>query len=172
MCEPVSIAAGIAIVVGAAVTAYGQHQQGQAAKKVGEYNKSVAEVNAELANRAARDAEARGKVEGQRQQTLTEGAIARARAAAAARGVDALSGSALAVQEDIGAAGKQDELTTRRNARREALGFYAQANDFTSRGQLAQFEGASAARAATTQAAGTLISSAGGVASKWYQRAA
>lgn len=170
MCEPVSITMAVVAVAGAAMSAYAQYQQGQAAKKVGEYNKAVSDVNAELARRAARDAENTGKVDAQKQQTYTEGAIARARAAAAARGVDVNTGSALNVQQDIGAAGKQDENTIRINARREALGFYSQANDFTSRGQLAQFEGNSAANAANISAAGTLISSAGSVGSKWYAR--
>lgn len=170
MCEPVSIAAGIAIVAGAAISAYGQKKAGDAAKAAGDYNAAVARNNAILSQRAAKDAEARGKVEAQKQQTLTDAAIARSRAAFAAAGVDVNTGSPLDVQADIGAAGKQDELAIRQNARREALGFYAQANDFTSRGQLAQFEGAAAQQAGNIGAAGTLLSSAGSVAGKWYQR--
>lgn len=172
MCEPVSIAAGIAIVAGAAITAYGQRRQGQIAEAVGEYNKGVAETNAEIARRNADYVTEKGKIDAQRQETLTQGAVARARAAAAARGVVATQDSALNVQEDIGAAGAQDEETIRRNARREALGFQSQAADFTSRGQLASFEGRAANEGSKLAAAGTLISSVGGVASKWYQRAA
>ena len=172
MCEPITIAAGIAIIAGAVITAAAQRQQGKIAEQVGNYNKAVAENNAELSRRAGRDAIARGDIEAASRATKQKGAVAAARAAAASRGVTANTGSALDVQGDINVAGTLDQKIARNNAKREALGYAAQANDFTQRGQLAQFQGQAANAASKLQAAGTVISSVGGVASKWYGRAA
>jgi hypothetical protein len=162
-----------AIVIGATVlstatAAYGQIQQGQAAKSQADYQAAVARNNSIIAEQKAEDAIARGAIEEQQRRELTQQRISKQRASAAARGVEADSGSALALIEDEAGIGELDALTIRQNAAREASGLRYQGQQFSAEGQLLESTGKSARRASTISAGGTLLSGASKVAGKWY----
>lgn len=169
MCEAATIIAGVTLAAGAGLSAVSSIQQGKAARRAGEFNQAVADNNAELARRAAADAVRRGEDEVRKQGQLTAQAKARARVALAGAGVEVGTGSALDVQEDIAAIGKEDQLTLRRNALREALGFRQEAANFTASGQLADFQGRSAETAGRIGAAGTLLSAGGNIAGSFFK---
>ena len=167
MCEPVTIGLAVVAVVGAAVTAYGQVQQGKAQQKAANYSSAVARNNQIIADRAAADAIERGKVEASLQQRATAALQARQRVAFAANGVVVDQGSASDIVGDTAELGKFEELRIRNNAAREALGFQTQGMNFGAEAGLQTYQGAAAAQAGRTAAAGTLISSVGSVAGKW-----
>lgn len=119
MCD-LGISAMVLTAVGTGVSAYSQYQQGQ-------YNAQMAEANARNAELAAADATARGDAEAAMQRMQVSRLIGRQRAAFAASGVDAASGSALDVLGDTAAFGQLDVDTIRSNAAREAWGLQSQA---------------------------------------------
>lgn len=169
------------MVIGAATAAYGSYQQGQAAEKMGNYQSAVARNNAiiamnnkTLAERAAADAEERGKIAGRQQQIATEQLKGRQQVMLAASGQLVNEGSALDIITDTAELGKFEELRIRNNAAREALGYRtegmnyeAQAGVFESDAQMSQMAGQDAKNASNINAFGSLVEGAGSVAGKW-----
>lgn len=78
------------------------------------------------------------------------------------------TGSAADITESQAGQNKLAELTIRSNAAREALGYEAQGSNFSAQSNLDRMAGNAAYSAGLTGAAGTLLSGAGTVASKWY----
>ena len=163
---PIAIIA--ATVISTAMQAMSQIQAGQAAAAQADYQAGVARNNQILAERAAKDALERGKIAEHRQQMATQQLIGRQRAVLASSGVKTDVGSALDITVDTAGIGELDALTIRSNAEREALGFRTQGMNFQAEAGLAKARGASALSAGYTGAFGTLLSSGGSVASKWY----
>ena len=144
---------GIAVIslVGTGISAYGMYEQGQSAKKAGEYN-------AEMNQRAADDALQRGSIDAARVKENTRKLISSQIAASGASGFDSSTGTPLDLSVEAKGYGELDALTTINNAQRQASGLEAQAT-------LDRFQGSASARAGTMGAAGTLIS---GSASSYY----
>lgn len=138
----------VLLVVGAAVSAYGAIQQGQATKKAAQFNATVANQNAEAARAQARAQQAQE----QRTTFLRLGAI---RAQAGASG--GTEGSALDVLGDVAAQGE---------IQRQQIGFRGEleARGFKNTAALDLFQGKNAAKVANISAAGTVISAADGLA--------
>lgn len=190
MCEPVSIITVATAVVGTAIAAKSASDQAKAARGQAAYAAGVARNNAIIADqqaesarafaeRSALDAEARGIAEEQRVRRQTAQLVGRQRAVLAANGVQVDAGSALDITTDSKAIGEIDALTVRSNAAREALGYREQgAQDayalqlrgrgYESEAVLADYAGANAAAQGRSAVAGTLITGATSVASKWY----
>lgn len=80
--------------------------------------------------------------------------------------IDADSAGELVV--DQAGINELDALNVRAQSAREAFGFRSQAGQFQSEASLTQLSGANAARASKFAAGGTLLSTGGAVASKWY----
>ena len=152
MCEPTTIAL-VAMAAGTAINSYGQYQQGQAANAAAKYNAKMAEYSAQ-------DAQRRGEEEAQAIQRKAASLKSSQRVSLAARGLDLGYGTAQDLQDQTDFFGLMDAQTTRYNAARDAWGARAQ-------GTLARAEGRAAAYQGTLGAAGTLLSGAGQVASKW-----
>lgn len=138
-------------VIGAGVSAYGQYEQGQSAKKAGEYN-------AEMSKRAADDALQRGSIDAAKIKDNTRKLISTQIANSGASGFDSSTGTPLDLSVEAKGYGELDALTTINNAQRQASGLNAQAT-------LDRYQGNASARAGTIGAAGTLIS---GAASSYY----
>lgn len=157
------------------MSAYGMYAQGQQAKQMGEYqavvaanNAITAGYNADIQERAASDAEARGRIEEQQQRLRVKQAIGQQRSALAASGVQVDTGSALDVVADTSMFGEMDALTIRSNAEREAYGnrvnafnYRAQGQNFMAEGALSRLAGSNAARNGMWGAGATLLSGAG-----------
>lgn len=155
-------------VLSTAMSVYGQMQQGRAAKAQAGYQSAVARNNQILAERAAKDAEERGKIAAARRVVDTKQLQGRQLAALAGMGQLVNTGSALDVVSDTAALGKLDELTIRNNAEREALGFRAQGMNFAAEAGLADARGRNASSQARLGAMTSLFQGVGSVASKWY----
>lgn len=109
----------VALTLGSAVLgAAGQIQQGQAAAAASNYNAQVADMNAKLSERRARDAIERGQLDEQRKRQEVAQIQGQQRAAMAANGVDLSFGSPLNIIVDTATMGEIDALTIRSSAAR------------------------------------------------------
>jgi hypothetical protein len=155
-------------VAGAVTSAQGAAQQSQATKAAYEYQSAVSSNNAQLAQWQAQDALQRGAQAEQQQRLKTAQLKGSQRARLAANGVALDEGSALNVLQDTDYMGGQDAMTIRDNAAREAWGYRTQAGNYASDASMLQ----SRADAEDPDRAmfGSLLGSAGSVASSWYKR--
>jgi hypothetical protein len=110
----------------------------------------------------------RGKQQEEQAAIQGKQLIGRQRAVLAGNGVLVDTGSAADITESQAGQNKLAELTIRSNAAREALGYEAQGSNFSAQSNLDRMAGNAAYSAGLTGAAGTLLSGAGTVASKWY----
>jgi len=123
--------------------------------------REIASNNAELAERAARDARQRGAVSEREHRRQVRSFIGSQRAALAAQGVDVNDGTAVDLQADSAMLGELDALTIRNNAAMEAFGFQRQASSFRNQGRAAVSEGAQ-------NAAGTILGGGSDLALKHF----
>lgn len=156
---------GLAIAaIGTGVSVYSGIQQGKAQSAQAEYQSAVMKNNAIYAERAAKDAEARGKIAEDQQRMQTQQLIGRQRALLAANGVMVDTGSAADLTADTAMIGEQEALTVRNNAQREANGYRQQGANFDSQAYIAQQNSGMN----WMGVGGTALSGIGSVADKWY----
>lgn len=139
---------------GAAVSAVGQVKAGNAARRLGDFNAQVAELQ-------ATDALARGQAEESQFRQSVRGLIGQQRTGFAGQNVDVGSGSAADVQADAAFLGELDALTIRNNAAREAWGYRVDAQNARLGGQMQQ-------SAARWGAAGTILGASGSILMQRY----
>ena len=150
------------------MSAVGQYQQGQSQKAQAEYQATISRNNAIAAGYAADDAVARGKIAADRQALKGRLLLGSMRAAMAANGQIVDQDTALDLTSDQAGENKLEELNIQSNADREAYKYRIQASNYEDTARLYEFQGENAASAGITGAAGSLLSSVGKVASKWY----
>lgn len=121
---------------------FGASSQADAMKSQGEYQKTVADFNAQLSELQAQDAIDRGGKEAQQVKMQAKQMIGSQRAVMAANGVSVDTGSAAEVQADTQKMATQDAITIRNNAAREAWGYKTQALNYTTQGNMAKNAGA------------------------------
>lgn len=161
--------AGVGLgAAGTAAGAVGRLQAGRAASQLAGYQAAVARNNAIVAERAAADAQHRGKLAEAQKAIETRQLIGRQRAALAANGVVVDRDTALQLTTDTAALGRLDALTIRSNAEREAYAFRQQGRQFESEATLREAAGANEKTASRTAAFTTALSGAGKVADRWY----
>ncbi|MGI4798431.1 MAG: virion core protein, T7 gp14 family [Janthinobacterium lividum] len=171
MCEPTTLALiGTAVsVAGAGVGAYSAIQQGNARSDAANYQSAVDKNNATIAGWNADIAEQSQVAKTQAIQRTGSLRAGAQRAALAAGGVDAASGSSLdvldATETDTARAASasqyQGDLT--------GYGYRTQQQNFLGQATMASASGANAATAGLIGAGSTLLSGAGQVADKWYR---
>jgi len=146
----------IASLVGSGMSALNAREQGKAAQDAANYNARMGEINAmDVINRAAIEQEKQRRKVSQLRSTQDVNA--------AASGVVVGSGSAGDIAEQTVVLGKEDELTLRNNAARQAWGYKAQAG-------LDYMQGAAANRKGQLDAAGTLLTAgARTMGAKWWK---
>lgn len=164
----VAIASVTATVAGAGLSYMASQQAAAATKRQQDYNAQVADNNQVLADRAAKDALARGATADQQKANATNALLGRQRTAFAANGVDANSGSAVDLESDTSAAGQLDQLNIQASSQREAAGFQQQSLNYGDQAKLDEAAGQDALDAGNLKGASTLIGGAGQVASSWY----
>lgn len=152
-------------LAGTALGAAGQIQQGQAAAQASKYNAKVADMNAQISERRARDAIERGKLEEQKKRTENAQIEGRQRAAMAANGVDLSFGSPLDTLVDTATLGEVDALTIRSNSYREAYDYKVQAANGRADANLARMRAKSESTGGYLSAASTLLTGFGKAAS-------
>lgn len=139
------------------IGAYGQVQQAQATASANRYTAQVQDMNARLADRQARDAIERGKVEEQRKRLEVARIKGAQTAAMAANGVDVTFGSPLDTLVDTAVAGELDALTIRTNAAREAYEHEVDATGKRASAKLSRMSASAASKAGYLEAAGTIL---------------
>lgn len=133
--------------------AYASHESGKAQRK-------IANRNADLLDRSADDALARGGEEALAVRRRGRQLVGDQRAAAAAQGLDVNQGAAADLQEQAATFAAQDEATVRKNAWREAYGIRSQAGNQRMQGRYAQ-------RTGTNNAIGTGLEGIGKSYAYW-----
>ncbi len=157
MCEVTTILQ----VASIAFTAIGGIQQASAARATGRFNQQVAENNKIISDQRAADALLRGEEAEAASRRGTAQQIGSQKVAFGAGNISLGSGTPQDVIAGTATIGELNALTIRNNARRESIGFTQQGQNFRSEGELAAFEGKSKSQ-------GTLLTTAGSVANKWY----
>jgi hypothetical protein len=154
----------IALTSLAAATAVGnaveQRRAAKAAEQQGEYEAMLFGRNASQSEIQAEDALARGRQQEGEVRRSTRLLGGSQRAAFAAQGLDLTTGSPSDVMENDAALGELDALTVRNNARREAMGFRAQAENERLQGDWAYRSGRNAAKSLRRQSTLTLLGGA------------
>lgn len=132
--------AASALAVGSGISGvaglFGASSQADAMKAQGEYQKTVADFNAQLSELQSKDAIDRGGKEAAQVKEQAKQMIGSQRAIMAASGVVVDSGSAAEVQADTQKMATQDAVTIRNNAAREAWGYKTQALNYTTQGNM------------------------------------
>lgn len=148
MCDPV-----IWTIIGTTVLAGGQIAQGQAARKAGDANARIQTIMAE-------DALERGRAREASKRRETAARKGRQAAVFGASGAEINTGSSLEILADTAQFGELDALRIRNNAEKEAFGLMAGA-------AISRTQGKNAQTSSFLNAAGTLITGAAVVSSKW-----
>lgn len=153
MCEPTTMLMIASTVAGGV----GSIQQGQAANESAKYSAQVSQMNADMADRAARDALERGKLTEQKQRRENAQLQGAQVAAMAANGVDLSFGSPLDLIVDTAKMGEIDALTIRSNTAREERDIRQQALNYRGQAGADLAAGRSARTAGYLGAAGTVL---------------
>jgi hypothetical protein len=160
-------AALIATTVGAGVTAYGQHEAGQAAGAAANYGATVARNNEIIANQNADYAIASGLQKSETTSRKSAAVGGRIKAAQAANNVDVNSGSAVEVQAGQREAGELDAETVLNNAELTAYGYRSQGKNYEAEAKLKDASADQARIGGDFAAAGGLLGSASSLGTKW-----
>jgi hypothetical protein len=139
----------------------GTIQQANAAADAQRYNAKVAEMNATLSDRRAKDAVARGAQEEQRKRMQVAQLKGSQRAAMAANGVDLSFGSPLDTLVDTAVLGELDALNIRSNSYRESYDHQVDAVNQRAGATLANHNAASAQTGGYLDAFGTILTGGG-----------
>ena len=135
--------------------AYGQAQSMEA---MGDYQKSMSEINARNAELQAKDAISRGDSAAEEYAKKVNQTVGAQRTAFASQGVDIGYGSAKDIQRETYEIGARDTMTIKNNAFLEAMGYKSQAAEMSRAGRMAQM-GARSEAASTLLAGGMNASS-------------
>lgn len=163
MCDVVT-----AITIGSTlIGAYGQYQQGQYQSGMAEYNAGVQRNNALIQERQASDTITRGAQLEEQQRDKVRGMIGTQRARGAAQGLLVDSGSLGDLTDQTAAFGEEDAQTIRTNAMREAWGYKVGAGNSRASATALDSQADMYSSAGTMNAAGTLLTGASSVGSKY-----
>ncbi|WP_375199064.1 virion core protein, T7 gp14 family [Cupriavidus metallidurans] len=135
-------------------------------RAVADYNATIAENNADLATLQAQDAVTRGRQSESDLYRQSGQLMGRQRANTAANGISLNEGSPAAIEASTRYMRDVDLATLRNNAARSAWGYNVQADNY--RSQAKAYRAAADASSPTASVATSLLGSASGVSSKWY----
>jgi hypothetical protein len=178
--EPFTIFAIIAMAIAAATTAVSYAQQSSQQKKMGEYNRQVAENQAKQARIEQEWSEYNMRLKQQQSdikaRRLTEDTARRVAAIRTAKGIDSASPSLLIMEQEAvsdylydSALLQWDTDIEKKNIKREAYKYGYQAETLESEGAFASWQGTALSRNSNTKAIGSLLSGASDVGSYGYQ---
>lgn len=151
---------------GGVASAYGAYTKSKAEKTAYEIQAQVASNNKQYATWQAEDAIRRGQKSAVATQLKARQLKGSQIASFAARGIDLGEGSALNILTDTDYMGAIDANTVTDNAAKEAWMYRTQAGNYGANADLLRLRAKSSNGLGA--AAGTLLTTAGNVASKWY----
>lgn len=158
------IAAG-ALTLGGIKGSKAARERGEAEERSAMYQAEVARRNALNARKAAEHAIAAGKQQEALRRLQGSETLEHNKVAFAAGNLDVASGTPNRILRDVGFMTELDALTIRSNTARTAWGFLTQAEGFESSAPMYEMQGQYAKRAAKSDAASSILSAAGSVAS-------
>lgn len=167
MCDA-STVAGVGLgaqAAGGVAAAYGAYNKSKAEKTAFDMQAKVADNNKQYATWQAEDAIRRGQKATVAQQLKTRQLKGAQIARMAENGIDLGEGSALNILTDTDLMGAIDANTVTDNAAKEAWFYRAQAGNYGANADLLRYR--SSAENPMGAASGTLLTSAGNVASRW-----
>lgn len=170
MADPVSMMAigGMAASAGGGVlSAIGIGQESSAKASMYQYQSALAGVNEQFAKENADYARAAGEVEAQKSGMKEAFQVGTMRAGQASRGIDIDRGSAVDTVSSQQEVGSFDQALIRSDAARKAYGFEVEAVKSTLEGKMYSSAASQTEEAGKWKMAGSLIGTAGSVASKW-----
>jgi hypothetical protein len=160
-------------MAGAAVSAFGTYEQGQAQSAAAAYQAQVAQNNANIARQNASMESQAGEIAVTNQGLKTRATVGKEKAYAGTSGVTTGAGSEEAVQGGTRMMGMLDALTTRSNAVKKAWASEVQATSDEAQSKLYDFQSETSAIGGDIGAAGSLLSGAstvGGNFIKWQNQ--
>lgn len=163
-------AAGVSAALGglgAATSAYGIYEGGQASKNASIYQAAVAHNNELIAGTNAERAIAAGNAQAHAVSLKGAATGGKIKTAQAASGIDVNTGSAVDVQEGQREQEKLDAETVMSNAQLQAYGYRTQAQNFAAESDLTTMKGEQAEIGADIGAFGSLLSNASSLGAKW-----
>lgn len=163
--DPASLA--VIGAVGAATSAFGSYESGQATAAADSYQAQVAANNAKLAQQQGKLDIQSGEIAAVDQGLKTKAKVGSEKASQGASGIDVNSGSAVDVRAGTAQTGMVDALTIRSGAAKKAYADEVQANSDTAQGALDTMGASQAETAGDLGAAGTLLSGASTVGNNY-----
>lgn len=154
-------------VLGGGLGAIGSVLEGRAAKKQATFQAAVLRNNKLLTDIKAKQVLEEGATLRQQRQLQVGQIVGEQRASFAGRGVVVDEDTAFDLLLDAVRIGKLDEIAITTNADREALALKMQGANFETQARQAEAAGKAAQTAGLFGAAGTLLKTAGNVATKW-----
>jgi hypothetical protein len=152
---------------GTVMNAMGAYKSAAGQRAALDYQASVAESNAQIAEQQARFAQMNGQQEEAASRLKTAALLGDQKATLAANGVDVNSGSPIEIMASAKYLGEKDAFTIRDNAARMAWAYRQRSRGYLNE---ADMDRSTADSMSPGMAAiGSLLSSAGTVASKWYR---
>jgi hypothetical protein len=155
--------AAVASVAGAGIAAYGAIQQGQAAKKMGDYNAKIAANNAIIQQNNAKAAQQQASLEADRKRRIGKIIAGKQRAAATKSGVT-FSGSVEDVMIDSSVNVEIDALTELYKGNLSSQDYINRSASSLAEGELSKMQGRAARTSSYYSAAGSILSGAGSAA--------
>lgn len=122
------------------------YSQGTAAKAQGDYTASMYRVNRSLAGEQGKMAKAQGDIEAGQMDEEGRQELAKQRVAAASTGANVNTGSAIELQSDTKWQSKQNQITIKNNAWKQAWGYQVQGIDYGMQADLSEMAGTNAYR--------------------------
>jgi hypothetical protein len=155
----------VGLTVGSTLASFAtQRKSATAATRQADYEATLLEQNADLADQQAENALVRGAKAEQKQQSEVRQLIGSQRAAEAANNVDVGEGTALELQLSSAGLGEIDRTEIKNNTMLEQWGFKAQAADYRAKARLTRYAGKNAAANLKGQSYSTLLTGASQVA--------
>jgi hypothetical protein len=165
-----ALAASIAATaIGTGVSMYAASQQAAAQQAALNYQAQVARNNATIDAQNAAQARNAGETQAENQLLAAGQRTSMIRAAAAANGLDANTGTPASLQSDQEKLGMLDALTDRNNADQQAYSYETGAMSNTAQAGLYGSEAANAGASGMISGFNSLISGASSVSNKWLQ---
>ncbi len=158
------------LIVGGALTAKSQIDQGRAARQAGRDQEAIANRNAILAERQGEAEQQAAIVEARKQEREGKALKGRQRAALAKSGVEISRGTPLAVIVETAENLEADRLTILREGAISASRRKGQADVLRAQGSAAKARGKATSRASRLASAGTLLSTVGTAGQSRFDR--
>jgi hypothetical protein len=155
--------AAVASAAGAGIAAAGAIQQGQAAKRMGDYNARIAANNSKIQKNNAVAAQQQAGLEADRKRRIGKIVAGKQRSAATKSGVT-FSGSVEDVMIDSSINVEIDALTDLYKGNLSSQDYINRSQSASAEGQLARMQGRAAKTSSYYQAGGSILSGAGSAA--------